>query len=172
MWNKKEKILYVAYQMLAAWLPESRRMKAAKKLRNWFARKICKGVDVTANIERKARFNPKVIVGERSAIGIGCELDGPVLIGKNVMMGPETVIYTRNHKSDDLDVPMIDQGYEEYKPVIIEDDVWIGRRAIILPGVTIGKGCIIGAGAVVTANTEPYAIYGGVPAKMIKRRGS
>lgn len=52
----------------------------------------------------------------------------------------------------------------------IGDDCWIGRRAIIMPGVEIAKGCIIGAGAVVTKNTQPYGIYGGVPAKRMKER--
>lgn len=103
-------------------------------------------------------------------MGVGCEIDGPVTIGKYVMMGPETAIYTRNHRHDDLSSPMIFQGYEEYQPVIIEDDVWISRRVIILPGVKIAKGCIIAAGAIVTKNTEPYSVYAGVPAKKIARR--
>lgn len=65
---------------------------------------------------------------------------------------------------------MIKQGSFEEKRVIIGDDCRIGRRAIIMPGVEIAKGCIIGAGAVVTKNTQPYGIYGGVPAKRMKER--
>jgi len=103
-------------------------------------------------------------------LGVACEIDGPVTIGKYVMMGPEVAIYTRNHRHDDISVPMAQQGYEEYRPVIISDDVWIGRRAIILPGVHISEGCIIGAGAVVTKDTEPYGVYAGVPAKKIYSR--
>lgn len=85
------------------------------------------------------------------------------------MMGPEVVIYTRNHshRKDEL---MIGQGYEETKPVVIGDDVWIGRRAIIMPGVKIATGTVVGAGAVVTKDTEAYSIVGGVPAKVIGYR--
>ena len=133
-------------------------------------RRICFDIHPTANIERNAHFNPSLKVGEHSSIGVDCEIDGPVTIGNYVMMGPEVVIYTRNHEHSTRDTPMCAQGYEEYKPVVIKDDVWIGRRAIILPGVTIEKGCIIGAGAVVTKNTVPYTIYGGVPAKLIGYR--
>ncbi len=170
-WSKKQKLLYACYLFIAAPLPESRRFKLARKLRNWFARRICKSVDKTANIEKHAHFNPHVTVGKRSSLGVACEIDGPVTVGENVLMGPEAVILTRNHRHDDITRPMIDQGYESYKPVVIEDDVWIGRRVTILPGVTVAKGCILAAGAVVTKSTEPYCIYGGVPAKKIGQRG-
>ena len=88
----------------------------------------------------------------------------------DVMMGPEVLIYTSGHEHSRTDIPMIKQGSFEEKRVIIGDDCWIGRRAIIMPGVEIAKGCIIGAGAVVTKNTQPYGIYGGVPAKRMKER--
>ena len=93
-----------------------------------------------------------------------------LLLGNNVMMGPEVVIYTSGHKHDRIDIPMMEQGSSETQPVIIGNDVWIGRRAIIMPGVTIGDGVIVGAGAVVTKNIEPYMVAVGVPAKAIKSR--
>ena len=62
------------------------------------------------------------------------------------------------------------QGGKEVAPVVIGDDVWIGSRVIILPGVKIGNGSVIGAGAVVTKDVEPYSVVGGVPAKLIRRR--
>ncbi len=86
------------------------------------------------------------------------------------MMGPEVIVLTQHHKFDRLDIPMRQQGHKPYEPVIIGDDVWIGIRAIILPGVKIGKGAIIGAGAVVTKDVPEYAIVGGVPARVIKLR--
>lgn len=161
IWNRKSKVIFVLYLLTASWLPESRRMKCAATLRYFFAKLVCKSIHPTANIERGSHFNPYVEVGENSSLGVKCEIDGPAKIGKYVMMGPETVILTRNHRHDNVDIPIILQGYEDYKPVIIEDDVWIGRRVTILPGVTIAKGCIIAAGAVVTKNTSPFSTWGG-----------
>lgn len=66
---------------------------------------------------------------------------------------------------------MIEQGYQLISEVKIGNDVWIGRRVIILPGVTIGNGCVIGAGAVVTKSFADYSVIGGNPAKLIKMRG-
>ena len=86
------------------------------------------------------------------------------------MMGPEVVIYTQNHRYDRFDVPMGKQGHMPVEPVIIGNDVWIGRRVMIMPGCHIGDGVIIGAGAVVTKDVAPYSIVGGVPAKVIGSR--
>ena len=168
-WNFKNKIWYIVYLIFGAHLPESRRLHFAKVLRNRLARHVC-DVKKNTNVEKNAHFNPAVSIGNGSTLGVQCEIDGPVTIGRYVMMGPEVVIYTRNHRHDDVNVPMAQQGFEDYHPVSIDDDVWIGRRAIILPGVHIGKGCIIGAGAVVTKDTEPYGIYAGVPAKKVSTR--
>lgn len=94
----------------------------------------------------------------------------PVIIGNYVQIGQYVSFMTAMHKFDRVDIPMFEQkGYTE-KPIVIEDDVWIGMRAIIMPGVTIHRGAIVGAGAVVTKDIPPYAIVGGVPAKVIKYR--
>ena len=93
-----------------------------------------------------------------------------VVIGNNVMMGPEVIIYTSGHKHDRIDIPMMEQGSSEVQPVKIGNDVWIGGRVIILPGVKVGNGAIIGAGAVVTKDVPDYAIVGGNPAKVIRMR--
>ena len=79
-------------------------------------------------------------------------------------------IITVNHNTERIDIPMREQGSLPPQKVTICDDVWIGARVIILPGVTIGKGSIIAAGAVVTKNVPEYAVVGGVPAKVIKYR--
>ena len=86
------------------------------------------------------------------------------------MMGPEVQIYTRNHIFDRLDIPMIKQGLSEPKPVIIEDDVWIGARVVILPVVRIGTGSVIGACSVITKDVPPFAIAAGNPATVKKNR--
>lgn len=91
-------------------------------------------------------------------------------IGNYVQIAPYVVIMTRFHEYESLDRPMYEQKGYKKAPVVIEDDVWIGYRAIIMPGVTIHRGAVVGAGAVVTKDVEPYAVVGGVPAKVIKMR--
>ena len=122
------------------------------------------------NIEKGVRFSDDLIIGNGSGIGANSSIPAHVTIGKNVMTGPELYIYTINHRTDRLDVPMGAQGCTEYKPVIIGDDVWIGSRVTILPGVVIGSGAVIGAGAVVTKSVPAYEIWGGNPAHFLKSR--
>lgn len=86
------------------------------------------------------------------------------------MMGPEVYIYTQNHNFKRIDITMDKQGWSEEKSVVIEDDVWIGSRVTILPGVRIGKGSIIGASAVVTKSCPPYSVVAGNPATIVKSR--
>ena len=86
------------------------------------------------------------------------------------MIGPEVIIYTQNHSFDRIDIPMCEQGFQEECKVEIGNDVWIGARVIILPGVKIGNGCVIGAGAVVTKDVPDYCVVGGNPAKILKVR--
>ena len=137
---------------------------------------ICKGLFKTAgmniNIERGAIFGDGSLVeiGDNSGLGVNCFLDGPCKIGNNVMMGPDVIILTSNHRFDNIDIPMILQGNTPSKPVLINDDVWIGARAIILPGVTVGKGSVVGAGAVMTKDVPRYVIVAGNPAKIIRYR--
>lgn len=85
------------------------------------------------------------------------------------MMGPEVTILTHTHRIDRTDIPMGQQGSMVCE-VVIGDDVWIGMRSIILPGVRIGSGAVIGAGAVVTKDVPNYAVVGGVPARVIRYR--
>jgi maltose O-acetyltransferase len=88
------------------------------------------------------------------------------------LVAPEVVFLDQTHKADTMEIPMVNQGAVEFPPTIVEDDVWIGIRAIIMPGLRIGKGAIIGAGAVVTKDVPPFAVVGGVPARVIKWRKS
>ena len=170
MWTTKKKIVYLLYQLTAAWLPISQRAGFAKKLRTFWAKRIVAQCGKNVNIEKNAVFGPCLEIGDNSGVGINCEMYGPVTIGENVMMGPEVVVYTSGHKHDRTDIPMICQGSNDVKPVTIGNDVWIGRRVIIMPGVKIGNGCIIGAAAVVTKDIPDYSIAAGVPAKVVKSR--
>ena len=139
-------------------------------------RAVCRGLfhscgrDV--NIEHGAYFGDgsQIDIGDRSGLGVDCQIYGRVTLGRDVMMGPEVILLTRNHGFARTDVPMMDQPDSQEKPIVIGDDVWIGTRAILLPGVTIGRGAIVGAGSVVTADVPPHAIVGGNPARIIRHR--
>lgn len=122
------------------------------------------------NIDRMVILGKNIKLGDYSGIGRNSYISDHVKIGKYVMMGPDCLIYTRNHQFSDVENPMCFQGFQDYKMVIIEDDVWIGGRVIILPGVKIGKGSIIGAGSVVTKDVDAYSIVAGNPAKIIGTR--
>lgn len=109
-------------------------------------------------------------IGDYSGIGKKCVVNNAI-IGSHVMMASEVIFFSANHNFEDLTKPMRLQGLTKNRTIIVEDDVWIGARAIILPSVNkIGKGAIIAAGAVVTKDVPPYAIVGGNPAKIIKFR--
>lgn len=122
------------------------------------------------NIEKNATFSIRTEIGNNSGIGVNAHFYGKVIIGDNVMIAPDCVIYVRNHESSRLDIPMCKQGSTEERPVVIGNDVWIGGRVIILPGVKIGDGAIVGAGSVVTRDVSEYDIVAGNPARVIKNR--
>lgn len=140
------------------------------KLRYWTAKRCIASCGEKVNFEKGASFGSDLRIGNNSGIGINAQLSLGVSIGNNVMMAPEVVMLTSNHRFDRLDVPIGMQGDLPIKPIVIEDDVWIGQRVIILPGVTIATGTVIGAGAVVTKSFPPYSVIGGNPARIIKMR--
>jgi maltose O-acetyltransferase len=124
------------------------------------------------NIEARAFFGAGsgIDIGDNSSIGVRAEMYGPVTIGRNVMMGPDVLILTGNHTTSRTDIPMLGQGLTLPQRVSIGDDVWIGQRATLLPGVAIGNGSIIGACAVVSRSVPPYSIVVGNPARVVKSR--
>lgn len=160
------------YYTVAKHLPPSTSgLKIGQKaLRGFCGKLMLKSCGKQVNIEQGAIFSAKTSLGDYSGIGINARINGTCTIGKYVMMGTDVVVITRNHAFDRTDVPMMEQGFEAERPVVIGDDVWIGDRVVILPGVHVGEGSILAAGAVVTKDVPPYAIVGGVPAKVIKFR--
>lgn len=170
MWTLNKKIIYIFYKMTGDHLPKTQHFKLAGKYRTKLTSKIIRSCGENVNVEKGASFNPELVIGNNSGIGINSEINGPVVIGNDVLMGPEVIIYTQNHSYSKKNTLIRNQGYDDYKKVIIEDDVWIGRRAMIMPGSHIGKGAVIAAGAVVSGNIPEYAVVGGVPAKVIKYR--
>jgi len=115
--------------------------------------------------------SPKnLTLGKKSKINNNAQLYlfEKLTIGNNVEIGPEFLVYTGEHKIDDPSKPLAKQGnYNE--PVIIEDDVYIGARVTVLKGVKISNRVVVAAGAVVTESLGSGYIYGGVPAKQIRK---
>lgn len=127
--------------------------------------------------DKESFFENNIYIGNAKNIKIGkrCEINENVfiqgaLIGDYVMIAPNVSLLSNMHNHSKVNKPMILQGKKIGNIVIIENDVWLGRNVIVMPGVRIGKGSIIAAGAVVTKNVPAYSIYGGVPAKLIKKR--
>ena len=113
-----------------------------------------------------------IVVGDEVGFGSNFKtLNRTLKIGNYLMMGEDVLFLGGGHLYDRLDIPMCHQSSKSKTPLTIEDDVWIGARAIILPGCRhIGKGVIVGAGSVVTKDIPDYAIVGGNPARVIKLR--
>jgi len=152
-----------------------------------------KGTIVEPDVLIRPQFGGSLIIGENCHLSKGAQLitnGGDICIGDNSTVNPYTIIYgswggvkigngvriaahcvivPSNHIYDNPDEYIYKQGMS-CKGIIIEDDVWIGSGVKILDGVTVKKGCVIGANAVVTKTTESYGVYVGVPATKIKTR--
>ena len=113
----------------------------------------------------KIGFNASI----NSNVMINARGKGRIFIGNNVLIGPNVVLRSNNHNFKSSRIPIISQGMTEGE-IIVGNDVWIGSNAVILPNCNIGDGVIIGAGAVVTSDIEPYTVVGGIPARFIKKR--
>jgi len=123
------------------------------------------------------KIQKNVYIGNGSNISIGnnCQINeniklDNVQIGNYVMIAPGVTVLGKMHAYHNISIPMVMQGEKKQIRSIIEEDVWIGTNAIIMPGLIIKKGVIIGAGSVVTKDCDEYGIYGGVPAQLIKER--
>lgn len=163
-----------AVYLFAKFLPEStsNALLSPKSIRRFCARLIMNYCGRGANIQKGAQFVSNMSLGDRSGIGAYSIISHKTIIGNDVMMARECIINPTNHIITDTLMPMNLQGLEPEKEVIIEDDVWIGSRAIIMPGVHIHRGSVIAAGAVVTHDVPAFSIVGGVPAKVIRYRNA
>jgi acetyltransferase-like isoleucine patch superfamily enzyme len=153
-----------------------------EKLLNLIGRKIYRPMFLSHG--KKVRFFPwksdlhywNISVGNDVFIGrraMFLAAEKKIIIGNKVLFGPGVTIVTGDHNFSKIGSFMIDNRVKEPgddEVVIIEDDVWIGANVTILKGVTIGRGSIIAAGALVFRSIPPYTIYGGVPAKKLRNR--
>lgn len=134
-----------------------------------FLKKIGERVSIMQRVKimspQKVSIGHDVLLNDDVKIGGQCG----VTIGNYVLIGYNVNLVSENHAYQNHLLPIMKQGYFG-GPITIHDDVWIGANAVILPHVTIGKGAIVGANAVVTKDVSPYSIVGGVPAKEIKYR--
>lgn len=141
----------------------------SRRIRHAWLRLWLGGFGAGTAVQRGCRFlnGRRVAFGDRNVINFGCLLDGRIhhiSIGSDVSIGPEATILTLGH---DAQSPCFELCGGEVR---IGDHVWIGYRAIIMPGVTIGDGVVVGAGAVVTRDVAPYTIVAGAPAHPIGKR--
>lgn len=109
-----------------------------------------------------------IFIGNRTRIGIGSVLIGPINIGDDVRLAQNVVITALNHNYEDVSKPISEQGVNT-EQVYIGDETWIGANTVILPGIFIGKHCVIAAGSVVTKNITSNSVVAGNPARIIKR---
>lgn len=166
-------IKLLIYYLLCSKLPHSRYVNISNRLRCWYVSKVLKIMDSG----KKSYFENNIYIARAESVKIGknCQINENVFIqgatiGDHVMIAPGVSILSSTHNYDRIDIPMTEQG--EIKGLVPEigDDVWIGRNVIVLPGVKVGKGVIIAAGAVVSKDIEDYCVVGGVPAKIIRKR--
>jgi acetyltransferase-like isoleucine patch superfamily enzyme len=118
----------------------------------------------------------RIYIGRNVVIRPGVKLFGSdpstpnlhIKINDDVLIGSDVHIYTNNHNFYDKDRSIFVQGHQDVEPVMIEFGSWIGAKAVILPGVTIGRGAVVGAGAIVTKDVPPFTVVAGNPARIVK----
>jgi acetyltransferase-like isoleucine patch superfamily enzyme len=119
------------------------------------------------------RHTRNISLGRNVFLNRGVEVTawGPITIGDDVLVGPGAILHSGDHETSDVTTPIRRQGMDAGR-IVVGDDVWIGAHAVIVKDVELGAGCVVAAGAVVTEDVPPYAIVGGVPARIIGWRGA
>ena len=132
----------IFYNCFAKRLPPSySSLKVGQKaLRAFCGKLMLRSCGKKVNIEQGAIFSSKTSLGDYSGIGINARINGTCTIGDYVMMGTDVVVITKNHAFNQTDIPMMQQGFEDERPVIIGNDVWIGSNATILAALPFPRG--------------------------------
>ena len=141
------------------------------KVRQSLAGRLFKSMGDRVIVGTRVEFGSgaDIEMGSGSNIGRSSWISNDTVFGANVMTGPEIIVLSYNHATQMNGTPFNQQGYSSRSPVIVEENVWIGTRAILLPGVRIGRNSVIGAGAVVTKDVPPNSVVAGNPAKVVKQ---
>lgn len=167
------KLKLVFYYAVIQHLPHSRLIGLCNKIRVAYVSKVLKVMPY----DGRTKLEPNVYLSNAigTTIGLNCRINENVFIQQatiedEVLIAPNVAILSISHNHEKLEKSIVNQGDSMPNPPIIKKGVWLGRNVIIMPGITVGEGAIVGAGAVVTKNVEPFTIVGGVPAKFIKKR--
>lgn len=160
----------LAWFLPGAPVPGSR---ASIALRRLLVRAFVDRCEPDASINAKVYLGrgTGIRLGQGSSLGKGSVLNPGVSIGQRTLIGPECMFITLNHLFDDTTRAIADQGSGPVQEISIGDDVWMGARVIVLPGVTVGNGAVVGAGSVVTKSVDPMTVVAGNPARAIRVRG-
>ena len=163
------------YYGFAQFLPASYRPivgRPARALRGFLARRLFAraGKNITVGARVDFGDGSSISLGDCSGIGMRSRVEAAV-IDDGVIIGPQLLALARNHIFEDPDVWIGHQGVTEPQPVHIGEGSWIGARVTILPGVDIGRMCVVGVGSVVTHDVEDFSVVAGNPARLIHRWG-
>jgi acetyltransferase-like isoleucine patch superfamily enzyme len=127
-------------------------------------------VHPTSYLADSCSIHTSLRMGAYGYIGPGSVIPSGVMLGNYVIIGPELRIIGDDHRFDKPGVAVTFSGRPAQRQCVLEDDVWVGARVIILKGVRIGRGAVVAAGAVVTRDVQPYTVVAGVPARPIRQR--
>ncbi len=136
---------------------------------------IGSGITLTAwTLPDRPSQHPQISIGDGSSIGAYSHITAidRIVIGRNVLTGRNVLITDNSHGAllpGEGDIPPVERPLHSKGAVIIEDNVWIGEKASIMPGVTVGRGAVVAANAVVTHDVPPNTLVAGVPAKVIRK---
>jgi galactoside O-acetyltransferase len=116
----------------------------------------------------------ELVIGDRVSVNRNVWIDasgGTIRIGDDVLIGPNVVLRASDHRFDDPAARISSQAHSPGS-IVIEEDVWIAAAVVVTAGVTVGAHSVVAAGAVVTRDVEPWSVVGGVPARLIRKRGA
>lgn len=170
----QRRVALILYYHVAYFLPDTPLIGSSlsMKFRRFLCRIIFSSMGENTKVHSRVHFGKglDIHLGEESSLNRGMWIGNDTVIGDNVMFGPEVIILSGSHNFDDVSIPMTGQGASERRAVVIGNDVWIGTRTIILPGVVVGNHAVVGAGSIVTKNVPDWSICAGNPARVIRYR--